>query len=89
MTAKAKTDFIRARIEPDLKQMAEIILEKLGLNQTEAIRMFYKQIVLNKGLPFKVELPNKETLKAMQEAENNIDMTKCENADDMFGKLGI
>ena len=46
-----------ARIEPDLKSQAEAILAALGISASNAITMFYKQIVLQKGLPFEVKLP--------------------------------
>jgi DNA-damage-inducible protein J len=52
-----KTSVIHARIEPSEKSMAERILRRLGLSSTEAIRMFYRQIVLRHGLPFSVEIP--------------------------------
>lgn len=47
---------IRARIEPKTKNEAEGILKNLGLNPTEAISMFYYQIIIKKGIPFSVNL---------------------------------
>lgn len=53
----AKSANLYARIEPDLKEQAEGILSALGIPASNAITMFYKQIVLQKGLPFEVKLP--------------------------------
>ena len=53
----AKSANLYARIEPDLKEQAETILSALGIPASNAITMFYKQIVLNNGLPFDVRLP--------------------------------
>ena len=53
----AKSANLYARIEPDLKEQAEAILSALGIPASNAITMFYKQIVLQKGLPFEVKLP--------------------------------
>lgn len=53
----AKTANLYARIEPDLKEQAEAILSALGIPASNAISMFYKQIVLQRGLPFDVKLP--------------------------------
>ena len=53
----AKSANLYARIEPDLKEQAEMILSALGIPASNAITMFYKQIVLNNGLPFEVKLP--------------------------------
>lgn len=65
MTTKSET--IRARVVPGLKVDAEKIFSKLGLTSTDAITLFYRQVVLNKGLPFEVRIPNKETLKAIRD----------------------
>ena len=64
----AKTEMIRARVEPDLKAQAERVLHKLGLSATEAITLFYKQVVLRQGVPFEVSIPNAETVEALREA---------------------
>ncbi len=53
----AKTANLYARIEPELKEQAESILATLGIPASNAINMFYKQIVLQRGLPFDVKLP--------------------------------
>ncbi len=84
-----KTATIRARIEPELKDNVESILIQLGLSATEAVTLFYKQIELHQGLPFKVELPNKETVEALNDATEEKNLTKCTDAEDMFNKLGI
>ena len=54
----AKTANLYARIEPDIKEQAECILAALGIPASNAITMFYKQIILHKGLPFQVKLPD-------------------------------
>ncbi len=53
----AKSANLYARIEPDVKEQAESILNALGIPASSAITMFYKQIILQKGLPFEVKLP--------------------------------
>lgn len=53
----AKSANLYARIEPDVKEQAESILSALGIPASNAINMFYKQIILQKGLPFEVKLP--------------------------------
>jgi DNA-damage-inducible protein J len=65
-----KAATINARIEPKLKHQAETILHDVGLSTAEAIRIFYIQICLNKGLPFEVKLPSAETLAAIHELES-------------------
>ena len=53
----AKTANLYARIEPDLKEQAEAILSSLGIPASNAITMFYKQIILHRGIPFEIKLP--------------------------------
>ena len=52
-----KTANLYARIEPELKNEAETILGGLGVPVSNAINMFYRQIVLHRGLPFAVQFP--------------------------------
>lgn len=53
----AKTANLYARIEPEVKEQAESILSALGIPASNAINMFYKQIILQRGLPFEVKMP--------------------------------
>lgn len=53
----AKTANLYARIEPDVKEQAEGILSALGIPVSNAINMFYKQIILHRGIPFEIKLP--------------------------------
>lgn len=53
----AKSANLYARIEPNVKSEAEAILSQLGIPASNAINMFYKQIILQGGLPFEVKLP--------------------------------
>jgi DNA-damage-inducible protein J len=64
------TATINARIDADLKRDAEHIFSQIGLSTSQAIRLFYKQTILEKGLPFQpvYNLPP-ETVEAIREAE--------------------
>lgn len=53
----AKSANLYARIEPEIKEQAEAILNALGIPASNAITMFYKQVILQRGLPFAVKLP--------------------------------
>ena len=84
-----KTSTIRARIEPDLKDKAEHIFRKLGLTTTQAITLFYKQVELKNGLPFDVVIPNAVTRQTFSDTDAGKDLIICDDAEDMFKKLGI
>lgn len=53
----AKTSNVFARIEPELKKQAENILSELGIPMSNAIGLFLKQVVLQRGIPFDMKLP--------------------------------
>jgi DNA-damage-inducible protein J len=61
----SKSEVVRARIEPDIKHKAEEILKNLGLSTSQAIGLFYKQVIFSQGLPFDVKIPNETTQNAI------------------------
>lgn len=66
-----KVAAISARIDPQLKRSAETIFEKLGLTASQAISLFYRQVQLQRGLPFEVKLrPEDERPSVQREAEH-------------------
>jgi DNA-damage-inducible protein J len=84
----AKTEMIRARVEPELKQEAEAVLKALGLNASEAITIFYRQIALRRALPFEVRLPNETTRAAMRQALDDEDLTDWADLEQLKAKHG-
>lgn len=84
-----KTATVRARLEPGLKDHAETIFHRLGINATQAITMFYRQVELRGGLPFEVAIPNAATKQTFDLTDGGRDLVVCEDAEDMFQKLGI
>ena len=85
----AKTATVRARVEPRLKDEAERVFRELGLSTTQAITLFYRQVELRKGLPFDVAIPNEITRRTFDDTDAGRNLIICDNADDMFEKLGI
>ena len=43
--------------EPEVKEQAERVLDQLGIPMSNAVGMFLRQIVLQRGIPFEVKLP--------------------------------
>lgn len=84
---ETRSETIRARVTPSLKKDAEAILSELGLSTTEAITLFYKQVVLNEGLPFEVRMPNATTRKALENvrAGKGLKKTSLEELKREFG----
>lgn len=78
-----KTANLYVRIEPDLKEQAEKILSALGIPASSAINMFYKQIILQRGLPFDLKLPAETVLNFNQLTEQEIDRELQKGTDDI------
>ena len=73
-----KSANLYARIEPDVKEKAESILSTLGISASSAINMFYKQIILQRGLPFEVKIPSARPgdISTLSEVEFNEELEK-------------
>ena len=65
----SKSASVYARIEPEVKEQAEQILTTLGIPASNAITIFYKQIILHNGLPFDVTIPSSQLLDLNQLTE--------------------
>lgn len=58
----ARTSNIFARVEPEVKEQAELVLEQLGIPMSNAIGLFLRQVVLQRGIPFELKLPQSKPL---------------------------
>ena len=81
-----KSAEIRSRIEPDLKEGASRVLAECGLNLSDAIRLFLRQVVVKNGLPFEVKVPNATTRAAMDEARGK-SLPRFDSANELFDDL--
>lgn len=61
----ARTANVFARVEPEIKEEAEHILDCLGIPMSNAVGMFLRQVVLQKGIPFDVKLPVNDSILMM------------------------
>ena len=85
----SKSAMLRARLEPELKDHVEAIFTRLGLNSTQAITIFYKQVELHQGLPFNVAVPSATSKRTFEATDEGRDLVVCKDTADMFKKLGI
>ncbi|MCR5781967.1 MAG: type II toxin-antitoxin system RelB/DinJ family antitoxin [Clostridia bacterium] len=80
----ARTSNVFARVEPEIKEQAEAVLNQLGIPMSNAVGMFLRQVVLQRGIPFDMKLPARRPLvlgkmtpeeldAALEEAQTDID----------------
>ena len=85
----AQTATLSVRTDKGLKEKVSKILNQLGLNHSTAINIYYHHILTHKGIPFEVKIPNKTTLKAMEDLDKGINVKKFDTAEALFEDLGI
>ena len=56
----ARTSNVFARVEPEVKEQAEAILNQLGISMSNAVGMFLRQVVIQRGIPFEMKLSVKK-----------------------------
>jgi len=82
-----KTGAVHSRINQNIKSKAEEILLALGINHSEAINLFYRQIILRNGIPFALDIPNKTTIKAIKEIESGKKLKKFDTVEQLISDL--
>lgn len=73
---RTKHSFVHSRIKEDIKEQASLILDKLGLNVSDAIRLFLNQVVIHRGMPFLICIPNDDTITAMKAVDKGEGLEK-------------
>ena len=90
-----RTSTVFARVEPEVKEQAEEVLDQLGIPMSNAISMFLRQVALQRGIPFEMKLPpvtnpvemssltSKELDAALQKGLNDIEEGRVYSADEV------
>ena len=87
MPTTACNDSIRIRVNKELKKEASELLSSMGLNFSDFFRISLLKLVNEKKMPFSIDVPNQETIRAMQAAENG-DVTYHESVSSFFKNRG-
>ena len=53
------SNVLHVRMDSKLKNNVSKILESLGLTESDAVKLFYRQVELHGGLPFDIKLPER------------------------------
>jgi len=85
----SKTATIRARVEPGLKNEVESILDRLGLTASETIQLLYRQIKLQRGLPFEVRIPNELTARTLRASKAGRNLKRFSSKQELHADLGL
>jgi DNA-damage-inducible protein J len=78
---------IQVRIDEETKKQAQTVLGALHISMSEAVKLFLRQVVLQKGIPFEVKIPNDLTAKTLKEAEQGKNLHTASSVDELFEEL--
>lgn len=84
-----KSAFIRARVSPELKSEAEIVLSQLGITPSQAVTILYKYVAREHEWPIPLKAPNTKTLSTFKETDKKSGLIASRTTKEMFSKLKI
>ena len=67
---------VKARVDENVKFEVDKIFKEIGLNTSQAINIFLKKVIAERGIPFDLKIPNQETLEAMKDVKNGTNLEK-------------
>ena len=79
----SRTANIFTRVDPETKEQAEAILNQLGIPMSNAVGMFLKQIVMQRGIPFEMKLPASVPAAVGSMTREQFDMELQKGMDDL------
>lgn len=78
---------IQVRLDKRTKDQAQKVFKMLDISMSEAIKLFLRQVALQRGIPFEIKIPNTLTDKTLRESEKGIDLHKVTSVDQLFEEL--
>lgn len=94
-----KTATLNIRVKPGIKENAERVLSELGISMSSAIDMYLRQIILVRGIPFDVIIPeapdsiipdymtDEEFLRDLEEGMKDVEEGRYKDAKRAFAEL--
>ena len=70
MNAVGKKERSNLYLNADIKEKAKEILSRYGLSLSDAVNIFLAQVVLEKGIPFRIRIPNETTKQVLKEVRD-------------------
>ena len=88
------SNVLHVRMDSKLKNNVSKILESLGLTESDAVKLFYRQVELHGGLPFDIKLPERilaeqKLIKELKKGEESFDRGEYYSFEDSKKDLGL
>jgi len=85
---------LQVRIDDKTKKSAQKVLDKIGMDMSSAVKVYFKQIIITKGLPFQLLTENgltveqeQEIIKASEEAKRGVNVSGPFEGDEILNHL--
>ena len=72
-----------ARVEPEIKEQAELVLNQLGIPMSNAVGMFLRQVIIHRGIPFEMKLPSKKPFVINEHTKEELDAEIAKGMEDI------
>lgn len=82
-----KTEVYQIRLDAKEKQQAFEVFKQLGLTPAQAVRLFFKQVVLTQSIPFQIEHKAPIALNPSLNSQIKDDIDQDDNYQDIFSEL--
>jgi len=78
---------ITTRIDEATKNQAVEIFHKLGITTSQAIAMYFRQVIYARGIPFDIKVPNEETISTFKRTDAGKDLHRVSGIDKLAEEL--
>lgn len=78
---------IQVRLDKQTKDQAQKVFRVLDISMSEAVKLFLRQVALQRGIPFEIRIPNALTDRVLRESEKGIDLHRVSSVDQLFEEL--
>jgi DNA-damage-inducible protein J len=78
---------VHVRVDPETKSKAKHILDALDMSLSEAFKLYLRQIILHKGIPFEIKIPTSLTDQTLRKSETGRELHRVSGVDELFQEL--
>jgi DNA-damage-inducible protein J len=78
---------IQIRLDKQTKNQVQKIFGMLDISTSEAVKLFLRQVVLHKGIPFEIKIPNALTDKTLRKSEAGKDLHRVSSVEQLVKEL--
>ena len=83
----ARTEVVQARMDAQTKAQAVEVFNELNISTSQAITVFFRQVALQRGIPFDLKIPNKVTAETVAKVRRGEELIRVSGIDELRGEI--